>query len=496
MDYLLGIDIGTTSAKGIAFNEKGELICKHSVTYEMQHPRQNYSELDADEILNAVIYCINKVTEDLQPAKPRFISFSAMMHSLIVVNDKGDPMTNCIIWADNRASSIAIQLRETEEGENFYHATGVPIHAMSPLCKLFWLKDHEPSLYMNAARFIGIKEYIFFRLFNTYVVDTAIASAMGLLNLYTLDWNKDILAALQLPGEKLSEIVPVEHVLYYLRKTDTSHLLKIPDQTPFVVGGSDGALANFGAGSNGNESMSVTIGTSAAVRVLADSPITDKNMAIFCYHANGAQYIVGGASNNGAVVMQWIKDSLLQSTESYDEFFSLAGNINLANDDLFFVPYILGERAPVWDSDAKGIFCGLTINHTKAHLIRAAMEGITYNLYSIGKLIMKSVMIKDIYAAGGFAENSLWLQLVADVFNCRVLVSGSPESSALGAVMIGVKALQLPLEIQPSVISTHEPDPITHLAYQKQYHKFERLYKLYKSEFSTAGDLVKPIHAF
>src|SRR5688500_4084994 len=198
MDYLLGIDIGTTSAKGIAFNEKGELIYKQSVTYEMHHPRQNYSELDADEILKAVIYCINKVTEDLQPAKPQFISFSAMMHSLIAVNDKGDPLTNCIIWADNRASAIAKQLRDTEEGENFYHATGVPIHAMSPLCKLFWLKDHEPAVYMNAARFIGIKEYIFFKLFNTYVVDTAIASAMGLLNLYTLDWNKDILSALQL----------------------------------------------------------------------------------------------------------------------------------------------------------------------------------------------------------------------------------------------------------------------------------------------------------
>ncbi|HET9280226.1 MAG TPA: gluconokinase [Flavitalea sp.] len=496
MEYFLGIDIGTTSTKGVAFNGRGELICKHSVIYEMQHPRPNYSELDPNEILNAVIHCINKIASDLLPAKPSFISFSAMMHSLIVVNEEGVPLTNCLLWADNRASDVARQLRNTEEGESFYHATGVPIHAMSPLCKLFWMKDFEPASYIKASRFIGIKEYIFFKLFNSYVIDTAIASATGLLNLYTLDWDKNILAALELSREKLSTIVPVEHILYYSPPADELYSLNIPEQTPFVIGGSDGALANLGAGSNDDGSMSVTIGTSAAVRILSDNPITEKNMGIFCYHANGDQYIIGGASNNGAVVMQWIKDSLLQTPETYEDLFSLATNISLANDDLFFVPYILGERAPVWDSDAKGIFCGLSINHTKAHLVRAAMEGITYNLYSIGKLIMRSVTVKDIYAAGGFAENSLWLQLLADVFNCRVLVSGSPESSALGAVIIGVKALKIPLEIQPSTISTHEPDPINHLIYQKQYHKFERLYKIYKNEFSNAGDLTKPIHAY
>lgn len=496
MEYFLAIDIGTTSAKGVAFNEKGELICKHSVTYEMQHPRPNYSELDPNEILDAVVYCINNVAVDLLPAEPSFISFSAMMHSLIAVNEEGVPVTNCIIWADNRASDLARQLRNSEEGESFYHATGVPIHSMSPLCKLFWMKDFEPATYLKTSRFIGIKEYIFLRLFNTYVVDTAIASATGLLNLYTLDWDKSILATLGLNREKLSKIVPVEHVLYYSGQSGGLPSLNIPDQTAFVIGGSDGALANLGAGSSGNESIAVTIGTSAAVRILSDVPVTEKYMGIFCYHANGDQYIIGGASNNGAVVMQWIKDSLLQTAESYDELFTLADKISLENDDLFFVPYILGERAPVWDSDAKGIFCGLSINHTKAHLIRAAMEGITYNLYTIGKLIMKSARVKDIYAAGGFAESSLWLQLLADVFNCRVLVSGSSESSALGAAMIGVKALNIPLEIRPSIISTHEPDPIAHVAYQKQYHKFERLYKIYRNEFSNAGDLAKPMHAY
>lgn len=496
MDYFLGVDIGTTSAKAIAFTEKGELICKHSCGYEMLHPRQNYSELNADEILDAVVLCINQVINTLAPAKPEFISFSAMMHSLIAVDEKGTPVTNCIIWADNRAAGIAKQLHKSKQGERFYHATGVPVHAMSPFCKLLWLKEYEPETFLNAYKFIGIKEYIFFKLFGLFVVDTAIASATGLLNLRSLEWDKTVLDTLDLPVEKLSAIVSVEHLLYYNQKKNPSLSLNISDHTPLIIGGSDGGMANLGVGSIEKDSMAVTIGTSAAVRIFSDIPVTEKNMSIFCYHASGKQYIIGGASNNGAVVMQWLKEALLQTTETYEQLFHLAESVTIVDDDLFFVPYILGERAPVWDSDARGIFCGLSINHTKAHLIRAVMEGVTYNLYTIGKLLMKSISVKQIYATGGFAESSLWLQLLADIFNCRVLVSGSLESSALGAVMVGVKALKMPLVIRPSIVSEHEPDLANHLIYQKQYDKFERLYKLYKNEFINTGEPAKPIPVY
>lgn len=218
-------------------------------------------------------------------------------------------------------------------------------------------------------------------------------------------------------------------------------------------------------------------------------------MSIFCYHAMGDQYILGGASNNGAIVMQWLKESLLQTDESYQQLFQLAEKTSLANDDLFFVPYILGERAPVWNSDAKGIFFGLTINHTKSHLLRAAIEGITYNLFSIGRLIMKKNTVKQIYAAGGFAESTFWLQLLADVFNCRVMVSGSPENSALGAVMAGIHALKLPVVIRPSIVSEYEPDLYNHENYRKQFQKFERLYKIFKTEFTDTNFFTNPLPA-
>lgn len=482
MDYFLGIDIGTTSLKAIAFNDKGEEICKHAIGYRMQHPQPIYAEQDADEIYSAAINCIHKVVETLAPDRPAFVSFSAMLHSLIAVDDEGRPLTACIIWADNRAAKLAEGLRQTEEGHRLYHRTGVPLHAMSPFCKLLWLKEQSPQIFHSASKFIGIKEYVFFKLFGSYAVDTGIASGTGLLNVHSLQWDETILAGLELSVEKLSGVVAVEKVFFL----NGASKLNLPPETPFVIGGSDGALANIGTGSIDEGSMSVTIGTSAAVRVLAGRPVTEEGMSIFCYHATGNRYVTGGASNNGAIVIQWLKETLLQTGESYAELFALAEKVAPGSDDLFFVPYILGERAPVWNAGAKGVFFGLTINHTKAHTVRAAMEGVTFNLYSISQLISTAVPVTEIYAAGGFAQSPLWLQVVADVFNCRVLVPGTVESSALGAVMVGIKALGLPVVIRPSLVAVHHPEPSAHQVYEKQFQKFERLYRLFKNEFAPA----------
>lgn len=481
MTCYLGIDIGTTSVKAVAFNDDGEIIHKNAVGYEMMHPQRNFSEHDPEEIYQATISAVNKTLDELFPDVPVFFSFSAMMHSLIAVDEDGQPLTNCMLWADNRAADLAEELRKTEKGEAIYRATGVPIHAMSPFCKLLWLEKHQPEIFHGAHKFIGIKEYVFYKLFHEFTVDTAIASSTGLLNIESLEWDKSVLDLLQLSTERLSRVVDTTEIFTW--QPNRNVVFHLEQRTPFVIGGSDGALANIGTGSVANNSVSITIGTSAAVRILSEVPIRVSNMSLFCYHAHNKQYIIGGASNNGAVVIEWLKDSLLEASESFDELFDLAETIPTGCDDLIFIPYILGERAPVWNSEARGIFFGLAIGHSKGHLIRAAMEGICYNLFSIGKPIMELAPVREIYAAGGFAQSSLWLQILADVFNCRVLVSGSVESSALGAVIVGLEALKLPVAIKPGVVSEHLPNPKNHLVYQQHFAKFERIYEALKHEF-------------
>src|SRR5688572_23413365 len=225
MMYYLGIDVGTTSAKAVAFSANGEVLMSASATYKMYHPKPNWSEQDPEEIFEAMITCSNKVISALSSYSPSFVAFSSAMHGLLAVDEDGKAITNLIIWADNRASDIADRLKESDWGERIYHITGVPVHAMSPLCKLIWLKEHEPEIFKKTHKFVGIKEYVFYKLFKEYVVDTSVASATGLLNLKTLEWDESILHFLDINPCFLSKVVSAKSIRTYTKDPGTRWLL-------------------------------------------------------------------------------------------------------------------------------------------------------------------------------------------------------------------------------------------------------------------------------
>ena len=484
MVYYLGVDVGTTSAKAVAFSRSGEVLASSSCPYKMHHPQPTWSEQDPDEVFTAVVNCTNKVISSIPSFTPLFLAFSSAMHGLLVMDKAGNPITRSMIWADNRASEIADNLKATEWGEEIYHITGVPIHAMTPLCKLIWLKENDPETFNKAYRFISIKEYIYYKLFNEYVVDTSIASATGLLNLKSLSWDEKILNFLDITPSSLSQVVSAKTKHIYQKKNAplVAKDWLVPDGTPFIIGGSDGALANLGTGAVDSNSMAISIGTSGAARVVVEEVETDIRMRTFCYHIKDHLYIVGGPSNNGAVVLEWLKDSLLETKESFIELFQRAETIKPGSEDLIFVPYVLGERAPIWNSKARGIYFGLNINHTKSHLIRACMEGVIYALYSIAKILLEKRVITEIHATGGFTHSSLWLQMLADMCNIKVLVSGAVESSALGAVMIGMEAMNIEPLPRKKILSFYEPDLLNHEIYLKGFERFERVYESLKDE--------------
>lgn len=484
MTYYMGVDIGTTSAKAVAFNGEGVAIEKRSVAYPMFHTAPDRSEQDPDEILRAVCRSINEVAAALLPALPEMVAFSSAMHSLLAVDDAGKPLTPCIIYADNRAAAIAEELSLNGKRWALYEATGVPVHAMTPLCKLLWMRQEQPDLFAAASAFIGIKEYVFSRLFGERPVDSSIASATGLLNSRTLDWDDDILRYISVDRSKLARVVSPRHVLTYAAgKGDPELVLSLPPGTPIVVGCSDGASANLATGASGNHVMAVTIGTSGAARMILAGAEVDSDMRTFRYHVKDNEYISGGATNNGAVVLQWLKETLLQSDESYGQLFELAATTPPGADGLLFIPYILGERAPIWNSKARGLYFGLEIRHTKAHLVRAAMEGVIYGVYSIGRILAEKNTITELHATGGFSRSPLWLQMLADVFNVRVLTFGEEESAAMGAVVLGIEALGKKAVFCRQALAVYSPEASAHAIYQERVEKFGRLYNSVKNEF-------------
>ena len=486
MPYIIGIDIGTTNTKGVAFTDKGEVLATAGESYHALSDPDGRHELDPVRLLEAFISTLKEVTRKMADRKELIgISLSCAMHSLIAVDKQGLPLTNAITWADLRSQSYAEALKSSEAGRRIYRQTGTPLHPMSPLSKLLWLKDKEPAIYQQAEKFISIKEYIWWQLFGKYQVDHSIASATGLFDIYTFAWYPESLELAGIGERHLSDPVPCTHIESVLTP-DYSLTLGLPEGTPFVIGGSDGCLANLGSRALRPGETTLTIGTSGAVRMTTTAPAFDSRERLFNYILTDKLYISGGATNNGGGVVQWYMEQFLGKKGADPKVLSdLVAEADTAPpgcEGLVFLPYLQGERAPIWNADAKGVFFGIRSSHEQRHFMRAVLEGISYSLYQVGASLEETIgPIQHIYASGGFTHSKAWLQLVADVFLKKVYVINQADASAIGAAIMGFYALGVIGDLQASagmvrIGDAYEPDEQRHLVYQQNFAVFTSLY--------------------
>lgn len=504
-EAIIGIDIGTTSTKAVAFASDGALLYQFAVAYPLYSSSPGYAELNPHEVLEAVISTLRQVIGELRVAGYKLIgvSFSSAMHSLIVLDEDNKPLTNCITWADTRSKAQAEKLKQHPAAHQLYLETGTPLHPMGVLPKLLWLQDEAPELFRKAARFAGIKAYVWFRLFGELVVDYSVASATGLFHSCSLSWHE---TALQIAGITAKQLpVPVTPTYCnYSLKPEYAAALQLQEPVPFIIGASDGCLANLGANALADGHAAVTIGTSGAVRVAASQPAADPQQRVFSYILTPGRYVLGGAVNNGGVVLQWFRDTFYRAeTEAAlhdrQNIFALmceeAATAPAGADGLLFLPYLLGERAPLWDASARACFIGLQLSHTRAHIVRALLEGITLNIYSVAcALEQVTGPIRQVYANGGFSRSGFWVQLLADVFNKEVHLTETYESSAFGAAILGLQALGKIEKLEDAsrlvkITRTYTPNPINHQVYQQLYALFSELYPKLKDTFSKLGGL-------
>src|SRR5699024_1443875 len=302
--FMIGVDIGTTSTKAVLYQETGEIISTNHQSYKLYSPDIHTAELDLREILQAVVLVIKNVMETSQvdPNDISFISFSSAMHSVIAIDKMGEPITNCITWADNRSSDYAKIIHTQYDGNKIYQKTGTPIHPMSPLSKIMWIEHEKPELARKTKKYIGIKEFIFHKFFQQYVVDYSIASCTGLMNLQTFTWDEDALKVAGISKQKLSTIVSTQEVFTGC----SSHYAKqmgILPETKFVIGASDGVLSNIGVNAISEGEFAITIGTSGAIRTVLPEPKVEPKGRTFCYALTEDHWVIGGPVNNGGIVL-------------------------------------------------------------------------------------------------------------------------------------------------------------------------------------------------
>jgi gluconokinase len=487
---MMGVDIGTTSTKAVLFSEDGRIVSQHTVLYPIFTPVPGAGEQDPETLFKAVVEAIRQAIDKGGVTAPvSHVAFSAAMHSLIAMDDDDRPLTPSITWMDTRASAWASRLLQEMDGHQIYLRTGTPIHPMSPLVKLLWLKSEQPELFAAAARFVGIKAYVFHRLFGRWLVDHSVASASGLFNLINKDWDTGALAVAGITAARLPSLVPTTTAITGL-SASMAERLGLPAETPFIIGANDGVLSNLGVGAIAPGQVAVTIGTSGAMRTVIDSPRTDPSGRIFCYALTERHWVIGGPVNNGGIVFRWVRDQLAAvetetalrlGVDPYDVLTRIAEQVAPGSEGLLFHPYLTGERAPSWNADLRGSFFGLGLHHRRDHMIRAVLEGVIFNLYSILPAIESLIgPTRRMMATGGFARASLWRQMMADIFNREVVVPESFESSCLGAAVLGQLALGqiASLDAVQAMIGLthhHYPDPAAVAIYAELWPIFAAL---------------------
>ena len=375
------------------------------------------------------------------------VALSAAMHSLLPVDSADRPLMGAMTWMDTRARDDAHALWDSDAGRQLYARTGTPIHPMAPLPKLLWLRRARPRIFESAARFVSLKEWVWRQWFGAWQVDASIASATGLYNLREDGWDRGALDLAHISADRLSTIVPTTTT----RKGVSggwSVQAGISAETAFTIGASDGVLANLGVGAINGKRMAMTIGTSCAVRGGSQKPFTDPATRSFCYVLDKDRFIVGGPSNSGGVVIDWLFHNILSGRPAHspadpvDEsaFLAMMRRAEQArrDPDLICLPYVAGERAPLWDASASAACIGLRLTHTAADVMRAAVEGIILNAYWIASGVFEELGKPERIISSGKVLEPEWIRrMTADVFGIPLEYRGAVDASVVGAVTLG-----------------------------------------------------------
>ena len=449
---VVGLDLGTTTAKAVAYDEQSRVWADAAREYPLHTPRPGYAEQDPGTVCDAGLDVLATAVAQARSAGAaiRGVALSAAMHSLLALDDDGAPLTPALTYADSRAAAVATRLRGDPAGIEIFRRTGTPLHPMSPLTKLLWFRTHDRDTFDRAASWVSLKELLLRRLCGETVVDASVASASGLFNLRERGWDAGALRLAGVDAGQLSRPVATTTVLAGLDPGEARRC-DLPADLRVVVGAADGCLANLGAGATAEGIAACTIGTSGAVRVAATTPGTDPQGRLFTYALTDDRWIVGGPVSNGGLVLRWLRDALLTDLaaaardageDPYERMTAMAAQVPAGSEGLLFLPYLTGERAPDWNASTRGALLGLTLRHGRGHLIRSAMEGVLLQLRAVVEA-MAALRISPsaFHATGGFTHSPLWLQMMADVFRREIGVPARAEGTALGAALLGMVAL-------------------------------------------------------
>jgi gluconokinase len=502
---ILAIDVGTSSTKAVLFEPGGSIVGSAHRGYPMLTPHPGWAEQDPDAVVTAALDAMTAVAAAAGRQRVTIVALglSTAMHTLLGLDADRRPVTPLLTWADERALDQAERLRADPAGQRLAGRSGTPLHPMSPLPKLIWLRAEQPDTFAAARYWGGIKEYLLHRLCGGDLrVDRSTASATGLYDVLAGDWDNEALALAGVSRSQLAALVGSTERIGPISAA-VADRTGLPVGTPVIAGGSDGALANVGVGAVHPGTLACSIGTSAALRVTVDRPVVDPAGRLFCYALDDRHWIIGGATNNGGNVLGWLRAALapeLPPGSAERTLLDLAGQAPPGASGLLMLPYLAGERAPRWHGNPRGVYFGLTHQHRREHLVRAGLEAVCLQLALVLRAMEDTgVEVSAVRATGGFARNPLWRRLLADVLGRPIGFPKTHEGSALGAAIVGMQALG----IVDSIDVAADLAPVAHIespteaaaVYRRLLPLYSALYDALEPAYDTLAQLVGDLPA-
>ena len=458
-EVMVGLDVGTTGVKAAAFAPGSSWRRVAIREYGLLQPAPGQEVQDPRAILTAAGDALAECVAASRGADVLAVSLTTAMHGLLGLDAQMQPLTRLITWADARALEEARALHRSGQATELHRRTGVPVHPMSPLTKLMWFARHEPGTLAQARWWAGLKDYILAWLTGRLVTELSSASGTGLLDMATRAWSPEAIELAGVSARQLPEILPTTAVLSLTPAA--AALTGLPAGTPVVTGAADGPVGNLGTGAIAPGVAGLSLGTSGAVRMAVAQPCVDTRGALFCYALTDAIWVVGGAISNGGGIVRWAGRALapdVQAAGGDPAVLELAAGAPAGGDGLVMLPYLLAERAPLWDPSLPGAYLGLRREHTRAHLVRAAVEGVAMQLRAIVERLDEIQPVTAVRATGGALRSQLWRQVLAAALDRPLSIVGDAEGTALGAAALGLVAIGRAPSPMDAVAQLSDPD--------------------------------------
>ncbi len=506
MAYLIGVDLGTSGTKTVLFAEDGTVAASCTIEYPLYQPQNGWAEQDPLDWWNAVCDTTKVVIAKagISASEIKGVGLSGQMHGLVMLDKGGNVLRKSIIWCDQRTAKECEEITQKVGAENLIKITANPALTGFTASKIMWVKNNEPALYEKCAHILLPKDFIRYKLTGEFATEVSDASGMQLLDVPNRKWSDQVLDALEIDKSLLGKVYESPEVTGKVTKA-ASDLTGLAEGTAVVGGAGDNAAAAVGTGTVFDGKAFTTIGTSGVVFAHTSKLSIDPKGRVhtFCCAVPGAWHVMGVTQGAG-LSLKWFRDNfcheemIAAAGMKKDPYFLMdkqAEQIPIGSDRLLYLPYLMGERTPHLDPNCRGVFFGLSAMHTRQHLLRAVMEGVTFSQRdSVEVLREMGVSIKEMLACGGGGSSALWRQMLADVYGCPVKTVVSKEGPALGVAILAGAGTGVYSSVQDgcaAVIKTNPPqNPISQnsVEYEKFYNIYRALYPALKNNFS---DLAK-----